>query len=154
MAKKVIKAKERIAQGNFKVPSPAEVVEAMTPAGSWTARQLAEWGIKWPPRKGWRRVLEDRWRSEHKSVAVTPDYNDPFAPKLSRNMMVRCRCCGRQYREGEARFEYRAQFSATLDLMYGEGEAAIWWCKTRNCDGSGVGFDLLPLENVSAAQLN
>ena len=25
--------------------------------GGWTRRQLAEWGVKWPPEKGWKKRL-------------------------------------------------------------------------------------------------
>lgn len=28
-----------------------------TPAGGWTRKQLAAWGVKWPPKKGWRKNL-------------------------------------------------------------------------------------------------
>jgi hypothetical protein len=30
-----------------------EIMAKRTPAGGWTAAQLAEWGVSWPPRKGW-----------------------------------------------------------------------------------------------------
>jgi hypothetical protein len=30
-----------------------EILAKRTPAGGWTAAQLAEWGVSWPPRKGW-----------------------------------------------------------------------------------------------------
>lgn len=29
-----------------------------TPNGGWTKAQLAEWGVPWPPPKGWRKNLE------------------------------------------------------------------------------------------------
>lgn len=41
-------------------PTPAEIEAARTPAGGWTRAQLAEWGVPWPPPKGWRRELEGR----------------------------------------------------------------------------------------------
>jgi hypothetical protein len=34
-----------------------EIVNARTPAGGWTADTLAEWGLPWPPAKGWKRAL-------------------------------------------------------------------------------------------------
>lgn len=40
------------------VPSPEEIAEARTPAGGWTRAQLSEWGVPWPPPKGWRKRLE------------------------------------------------------------------------------------------------
>jgi hypothetical protein len=30
---------------------------ARSPRGGWTKAQLAEWGVPWPPPKGWRRAL-------------------------------------------------------------------------------------------------
>lgn len=36
----------------------AEEIEAKkTPAGAWTKSQLAEWGVSWPPQKGWKERL-------------------------------------------------------------------------------------------------
>jgi len=35
-----------------------EQIEAgRSPKGGWTRKQLAEWGVPWPPPKGWRRAL-------------------------------------------------------------------------------------------------
>jgi hypothetical protein len=57
-------ARKRISRGNFHTPSPQEVIEARTPAGAWTAAQLAEWGVSWPPLRGWREELRRRWLAE------------------------------------------------------------------------------------------
>jgi hypothetical protein len=62
MASKVRKAHKRIGAGGFVLPSPKQIVAAKTPAGAWTARQLAEWGIEWPPPEGWRAYLNTLWR--------------------------------------------------------------------------------------------
>lgn len=36
----------------------AEEIEAKkTPKGAWTRAQLAEWGVPWPPPRGWREAL-------------------------------------------------------------------------------------------------
>jgi hypothetical protein len=35
-----------------------EIEAARTPKGGWTKSQLAEWGVPWPPPKGWRAKLE------------------------------------------------------------------------------------------------
>lgn len=40
-----------------KSPTEAEIVSAMTSVGGWTKKQLAEWGVPWPPPKGWKRKL-------------------------------------------------------------------------------------------------
>lgn len=34
-----------------------EILAKRTPRGSWTRAQLAEWGIPWPPPKGWMQKL-------------------------------------------------------------------------------------------------
>jgi hypothetical protein len=65
MGKKTLKARKRIEQGNFSQPSPQQIIEMMTPRGAWTAAQLAEWGVPWPPTHGWRRDLIERWYEIH-----------------------------------------------------------------------------------------
>lgn len=39
-------------------PSREDIERAMTPAGGWTRKQLAAWGVPWPPPPGWRGELE------------------------------------------------------------------------------------------------
>ena len=39
-------------------PTAAQIEAARTPAGGWTKDTLAQWGVPWPPPKGWRRKLE------------------------------------------------------------------------------------------------
>jgi len=34
-----------------------EIDAARTPSGGWTKQQLAEWGVPWPPPKGWKKKL-------------------------------------------------------------------------------------------------
>jgi len=34
-----------------------EIMAKATPAGGWTRKQLAEWGVPWPPPKGWKKAL-------------------------------------------------------------------------------------------------
>lgn len=45
------------------LPSPDEIEDARTPAGGYTRAQLAAWGVAWPPPKGWKKELNDRWRA-------------------------------------------------------------------------------------------
>jgi len=41
-------------------PTEDEIEQARTPAGGWTRDQLAQWGVPWPPPKGWkRRLIQD-----------------------------------------------------------------------------------------------
>lgn len=75
MAGKAKAALQRIKAKGFIVPTPEQVAAADTTGnGGFTAAQLAEWGVPWPPPHGWRRELERRWydgqqRSDQK---VTP----------------------------------------------------------------------------------
>jgi hypothetical protein len=39
-------------------PTREEIEAARSPRGGWSKKQLAEWGVSWPPLKGWRRRLE------------------------------------------------------------------------------------------------
>lgn len=48
---------------NAYIPSPEEIKSLCTPAGGWTKAQLAQWGVPWPPPKGWKHELERKWRS-------------------------------------------------------------------------------------------
>jgi hypothetical protein len=34
-----------------------EIEDARTPGGGYTQKQLAAWGVPWPPPKGWKEVL-------------------------------------------------------------------------------------------------
>jgi len=37
----------------------ADIMGARTKRGGWTRKQLAKWGVPWPPPKGWKRALLD-----------------------------------------------------------------------------------------------
>ena len=39
------------------MPTEEEIDAKRTPAGGWTKAQLAEWGVPWPPPRGWRKQL-------------------------------------------------------------------------------------------------
>lgn len=34
-----------------------EIERAKTSKGGWTKEQLAQWGVQWPPPKGWKKHL-------------------------------------------------------------------------------------------------
>ena len=52
------------------VPSPQEVANARTRAGGWTKATLAQWGVPWPPPKGWRRRLAELYESGDRHAAT------------------------------------------------------------------------------------
>jgi hypothetical protein len=62
--KPVSRSKQRIARRSFKIPSPVEVAARATAGGGWESKQLAEWGITWPPIIGWRAYLKAIWLQE------------------------------------------------------------------------------------------
>ena len=82
--------------GRFVLPSPAEIDEAKTQSGGWTAMTLALWGVSWPPPRGWRKNLHDLW--SHKLSNETTDTRrtevlmagteDQHAPSLVTNGML------------------------------------------------------------------
>ena len=43
------------------IPTEQEIMDARTAKGGWTKETLKQWGISWPPPKGWKkRLLEER----------------------------------------------------------------------------------------------
>lgn len=58
------------------VPSPDEVTAAQTPGGGWARKQLAEWGVPWPPPQGWRKHLADKWSGKEVEPLRTSELPD------------------------------------------------------------------------------
>jgi hypothetical protein len=52
------------------VPSPEEVLSKRKGTGGWKRAQLAEWGVPWPPPKGWMRCLEEQYRRTRLTAAL------------------------------------------------------------------------------------
>jgi hypothetical protein len=50
----------------------AEIDAARTAAGGWTRRQLAQWGVAWPPQKGWRIALQTGRRPDKGTEKLPP----------------------------------------------------------------------------------
>ncbi|EEW57127.1 hypothetical protein SCH4B_4384 [Ruegeria sp. TrichCH4B] len=46
---------------NRSIPSPDEVEKAKTQSGGWKRETLQNWGVSWPPPKGWRARLKEQW---------------------------------------------------------------------------------------------
>ena len=53
-----------------------EIMAARTPNGGWTRKQLAAWGVEWPPQKGWI----DR---------ITASGSDEWTPARCHELMLR-----------------------------------------------------------------
>ncbi|WP_406447193.1 hypothetical protein OG782_00460 [Streptomyces sp. NBC_00876] len=56
------------------LPSPEEIEAAKTPNGAWARVQLAEWGVPWPPPKGWKDELIKRWEAAPPDGASSPQH--------------------------------------------------------------------------------
>lgn len=54
-------------------PSPEQIEAAKTARGGWTKKQLAEWGVPWPPPKGWRQNLIARHREPDQIHCIKAD---------------------------------------------------------------------------------
>jgi hypothetical protein len=93
-------------------PTAQEIEAAKTPQGGWTQEQLAQWGVPWPPPKGWKaallkahadRVLRNDMRRRFGQKAGDRAYfqikferyaaasPEPARPKLSRAQRKRMR---------------------------------------------------------------
>ena len=60
--------------------------------------------------------------------------NDPFAPKRGSNRLLFCIHCGSVLGENEVKWD---------------SEMEIWRCKNHpDCDGAGIGFDLIPKDEI------
>lgn len=80
-------ARRRLARGEFTLPSPDEVARVLGPSGAGaSALDFAEWGIAWPPYKGWRFDLERRWYAANPGaqlrVVETPPERSIFPRSL------------------------------------------------------------------------
>jgi hypothetical protein len=63
---------------DMKTPTAEEIEAAMTPAGGWTKAQLAEWGVAWPPQKGWKkRLLSIASKTPEAEIERTPPWESP-----------------------------------------------------------------------------
>lgn len=109
---KVIDATERIAQGNFITPSPDDIRAAENGNGGWSAAQLAEWGIRWPPKAGWRELLERRWHRLHSGDPLPEKEQAPRRQSIAVASMrpqgttIACPTCAHLFKTREARDQH------------------------------------------------
>jgi hypothetical protein len=60
----------------------AEIEAGRSERGGWTRRQLAKWGVPWPPPKGWRKALlagENPKSREGRARAMMQHFTEPKA---------------------------------------------------------------------------
>jgi hypothetical protein len=95
-------------------PSPAEVMAASTTStGHWPARTLAQWGVPWPPPKGWREELR---RLHAIGAEVTPL---PFDDRKGRQQTLQrpsTRALPPQYRDASGRLWYPIMSDYVRDI--------------------------------------
>jgi len=63
-----------------------EIEAARTPAGGFTKDQLAQWGVPWPPPKGWRDALMSGELIAPKEPPLTPS---PIRPDVDAHDLLR-----------------------------------------------------------------
>lgn len=63
--------KEHGTELGYYVPSPKEVLAARTGKGARTRAILAQWGVPWPPPKGWRAELERLYNHQQEERILT-----------------------------------------------------------------------------------
>ena len=61
-----------------KTLTEAEMEAAKGPKGGWSRKTLAEWGVPWPPPKGWRRKLLGKTPREPQTPK--PKWKDTVGP--------------------------------------------------------------------------
>lgn len=62
-----------------------------------------------------------------------PDFTDPFAPAPESEQEMHCLHCETIFSEA--------------DVMYDDRHGQrLWWCPNHQCDGRGVGIDLVPID--------
>jgi hypothetical protein len=57
---RTVEARQRLAHGNYTVPTLAELDAAEVTRRGRGALQLAEWGVPWPPPQGWLMRLREQ----------------------------------------------------------------------------------------------
>lgn len=62
--------------------------------------------------------------------------DDLFKPPV-KSELVECLHCDQQYQSSEMVYEIRPEMS---DLKF-------WYCKNRQCNGAGYGFDIMPVRS-------
>lgn len=114
-----------------------------TPAGGWKRDQLAAWGVPWPPPKGWKDELAERWQAPT-TKGTTTGYTYDSADRLSASGYV-YDAFGRTTTLPNSQIGYYAN-----DLVHQQtarGQRQIWqldagqrfrsWTVEENTDGPG-----------------
>lgn len=48
-----------------------EIERGKSKKGGWTRKQLADWGVPWPPPKGWRQALINKSEIPRAKIKIT-----------------------------------------------------------------------------------
>ena len=62
--------------------------------------------------------------------------DDPFKPP-QQSVLVECWHCSGQYQSSDMVYEQRPEIS----------ELKFWYCKNKDCNGAGYGFDIIPVRS-------
>ena len=61
------------------MPSKAEIEAKMTPAGGYLRKDLESWGVKWPPKQGWKmRLIREHAEANGLPIPLMPQRRRPF----------------------------------------------------------------------------
>lgn len=75
--------------------SPEEIDAAKTEKGGWTRGTLAQWGVPWPPPKGWRAALIAGEPIPDPNLVETYDETpESIEKRLLHELAVACINCG------------------------------------------------------------
>ena len=56
-----LSSEEYVGQLGMETPSPKEIEDRRSIAGRWSRSVLEGWGVPWPPPRGWRHRLIERY---------------------------------------------------------------------------------------------
>jgi hypothetical protein len=102
--------------------SREQIEKARTERGGWTRAQLAEWGVPWPPPKGWKKRL-----GTAKHFQPGMKYSDYLKTELWRKIREqvlkrdgrKCRSCGaRASQVHHGSYDPETLAGARLDKLY------------------------------------
>jgi len=102
-----------------------EIISKQTPKGGWKREQLAEWGVPWPPPKGWKERLLKNGLPYSDVVEVFRGGNI-----IAEDKPLFCKSCdGDLHREYQRSYYSTAAMNALVELIEksrGKITRAVW----------------------------